>query len=111
MPNTVPAAGEAMPKVHTSITRRAVLGGFAMVAIPTGVAAAIEPSAEPAFDLQHWLETADPLQVAQYHAARLAAVMNEIDPKRAYRSCINHEFGFALIVGDDRPALVVRQEA
>lgn len=76
---------------------KGVLGGAAAGA--AGVPAVVaEP--EPKFDLENWLDAADPIAVADYHAARLAKVMALLDPKRVYRFHIRADKGYALIVGD-----------
>lgn len=84
-------------------TRRSLLKG---VLVGAGAEAAGVPAAaaEPApkFDLQNWLDTADPIAVADYHAARLAKVMGQLDPMRAYCFHINADEGFAMVVGDLR---------
>ncbi|CAN7398677.1 hypothetical protein LJR235_002388 [Pararhizobium sp. LjRoot235] len=79
----------------TQITRRTILGGLAATVAPLPAVAA------PALDLQYWLDTADPVQVAEYHAARLAEVMGAMNPARRWRSHIDREYNFALIVGDE----------
>ncbi len=86
----------------TSFTRRQSLGLFAAASIPpTAVVAgaAAQPAAKP-FDLQHWLDTADAEAVIAYHTAKLVEAMGVKDQTRAYRSTIDHENGFILIVGD-----------
>ncbi|WP_426238131.1 hypothetical protein [Pararhizobium sp. DWP1-1-3] len=88
----------------SSLSRRQALGLMAAVAVPptvvVAVAAASPIEQEP---LQHWLETSEPAQVAEYHAARLAEVMGLIDPERSWRFHIDHKHGFALVCGDSRP--------
>lgn len=75
------------------MNRRTFLGTMAAASVP------VSAVATPAFDLQKWLDTTDPVWVAEYHAARLAEVMNRLDPTRAFRSKIDRQAGFALIVG------------
>ncbi len=88
----------------TAISRRIMLGGFAATA--GGVIATSIPLPETSkatdehFDLQHWLDTADPKYVAQYHAARLTEVMSKVNPSRAYHAKFDHLNEFVLIVGD-----------
>lgn len=89
-----------MPK----ITRRFILGGMAVIATPTAALAMVP--AEVPLDLQHWLDTADPVQVAEYHAARLAEIMGVMNPDRRWRSHIDREHNFALIVGDERKTVI-----
>ena len=84
---------------HTpEINRRRLLLGLAAtsagaVAVAgTTIAVAAVPVA-PAFDLQHWLDTADPVDVAHYHATRLAETMNRINPGQWFAKIDNaHEF-------------------
>ena len=87
------------------ISRRTALGLMIGTAVPPTAVVAVAAASprEPAFDLQHWLNTSDPAEVAQYHAARLAEIMGAINPARSWRSHIDHEKCFALIVGDERP--------
>ncbi len=86
------------------LSRRKALGLIAAVAVPPTVVVAVAAASpfDPADTLQHRLSTSDPVHVAQYHAARLAEVMGEIDPARSWRSHIDHEHGFALVCGDLR---------
>ncbi len=101
----------------TEISRRTMLGSLAATAggvigtaIPLPAPAAVDEQsalAEKPFDLQEWLDNADPKWVAQYHAARLAEVMQRLDPTRSFRSKVDFAYGFALIHGDP---WVVRQE-
>lgn len=63
--------------------------------------AAAQPPVE-AFDLQHWLDTAEKTAVVRYHAARLAEAMAAIDQSRTYRNAVDYEFGFVLIVGETK---------
>nr|CAD6417933.1 hypothetical protein REQ54_01769 [Rhizobium sp. Q54] len=85
------------------ISRRAILGGGAslILADPIGGPVEAKQSQKEVFDLQRWLDETDPLFVAQYHAQQLAEVMGKIDDSRLYRSKIDHQHGFALIVGDE----------
>lgn len=86
------------------LSRRKALGLLTAAALPSvGVVAvaSAQPTAKP-FDLQNWLDTAEPGLVAEYHATRLAQVMGAIDPARSWRSHIDHQHGFALVCGDSR---------
>jgi hypothetical protein len=98
MPNPVQAAAEGLP----ILTRRKALGLLAAASIPptAAVAVAAAQPIEEAFDLQRWLDTAEPTAVIRYHAARLAEAMAAADPTRTYRDQVDYKRGFALIVGD-----------
>jgi hypothetical protein len=90
------------------ISRRKALGLMAAATIPSVgvVAIASAHPAEKPVDLQTWLDTAEPNWVAQYHAARLAEVMEAIDSSRTWRFHIDHKHGFALVCGDAREGCV-----
>lgn len=79
-------------------TRRTFLGGMAAASVP--VAAVAE---EPKFDLQNWLDTADPQVVADYHAGQLCKAMDKVSPWKKFRFNINTDLGFAFVVGDEKP--------
>jgi hypothetical protein len=95
------------------ISRRTALGLMAAVSVPptAAVAVAAAKPAPEAFDLQHWLDTADTNAIVNYHAARLAEVMNNRDPARSYRVHVEYKSGFVLVMGDPRKENVVTQEA
>lgn len=81
-------------------TRRTFLSGAALSTLPVAaVASAGDQPAKP-FDLQEWLNTADPDAVVHYHAGQLAAAMNRVDASRSYRVSVDYAKGFALAVGD-----------
>ncbi|NRQ13493.1 hypothetical protein [Ensifer sesbaniae] len=80
----------------TLLNRRSVLGGIAVLVAPPVAA----QSEQVAFDLQNWIETADPQEVASYLAEQLAATMRRANPGRSWRSVIEHEHSFVLICGD-----------
>jgi len=92
-------------------TRRSLLKGVLVGAAAgaAGIPAFADASGEipqltqngPKRDLQHWLDTADPYWVAQYHARRLADAMGRLDPAHAYSFRVNPEKGFAFIVIDE----------
>lgn len=96
-----------------ALSRRGLLSAIAVSAVP---AAAFGNPAETSADLQaaisvdDFLARATAAERVAYHANALAEVMAEMHPDRFWRSSINHENHFALIVGDDRPVFVVRQE-
>lgn len=101
MPNTsIPAAAEGLPK----ISRRSLLGGLAVMATPVAAAAAAAAAAQETskFDLRHWLETADPLALAHYHAGELTKAMDKVSQYKAFRYKIDDENGFVLIFGDKK---------
>lgn len=75
--------------------RRTFLGAAAVASLPVAAASAPKP-----FDLQEWLNTADPDAVVHYHAGQLAAAMNRVDAARSYRVNVDYRKGFALVVGD-----------
>lgn len=103
--NTVPAAGEAMPK----ITRRTILGGVACMTMPAAVASAqCEPLQR---SIDDFFAQASPAERARYYASALAEALAEMHPDSSWRSHINHDHRFALVVGDRRPVFIVRQEA
>lgn len=79
----------------TSVNRRSVLGGMVALVVPS----AAKPAAA-AFDLQHWIDTANPEEVAIYLGQQLAAAMFRANPDRSWRSIIDHKHHFALICGD-----------
>lgn len=87
--------------------RRTILKG----AFGIGAASVAGTANDKTLDLQHWLDTADPFWVADYHARRLAEAMGMLDRTRVYRFHVNADKGFALIVGDpieDRKAPIAR---
>lgn len=66
---------------------------------------------EPVSELQKFLDTASPPELAAYHACRLADAMAMMDETRAYSVSIDHHGGFALIRGhaiSGRPAPVAQ---
>lgn len=69
-----------------NITRRSALkGAVALSTLPVAaVASAGDQPAKP-FDLQEWLDTADPDAVVHYHAGQLAAAMNRVDAAVIHR--------------------------
>lgn len=105
-PEVIPSDTGGRREPHT-LARRAILKG----ALAIGAASIADTASSKTFDLQHWLDTADPFWVADYHARRLAEAMGMLDATRLYRFHVNADKGFALIVGDpivDRKAPVAR---
>lgn len=83
------------------MNRRTLLRLIPGAAIATTVPTITVANPAPAkFDLKTWLETADPKDVADYHASQLAKTMAKINNYRSWRYEICHEHSFALIVGD-----------
>ncbi|MBY3445533.1 hypothetical protein [Rhizobium laguerreae] len=102
MPNTTfPATAEALPK----ISRRTLLG-----AMTAAIPAAAVPGVSKTFDWNAFFAKATPEELARFHANALAEAMAKIHPELSWRHAIDHKNEFALIVGDKRPAFVVRQE-
>lgn len=96
-----------------TLSRRGLLSAIAVSAVPVAAfGKSAENSADPqsAISVDDFLARATPAERAAYHANALAEVMAEMHPDRFWRSSLNHEHKFALIVGDDRPVFVVRQE-
>lgn len=87
MPNTtVPAAGEAMPK----ITRRSLLGLMAgAVATPSALAAT------PVLPV-------DPVELCQHYADQLAAAMELVAPGGDWDVIVDHKTRCAIIVDKKR---------
>ncbi|CDZ60487.1 Hypothetical protein NGAL_HAMBI2605_10490 [Neorhizobium galegae bv. orientalis] len=77
-------------------TRRTFLGGIAVASLPVASVAAAAP-VTPSID--EFLAKANPAEKARYHANALAEAMNEHRPG-AYRTSIDHEYGFAIVVDD-----------
>ncbi|WP_434732880.1 hypothetical protein NL154_14990 [Rhizobium sp. YTUHZ044] len=102
MPNeTIPAAAEGLPK----LSRRKLLGAVA-AAIP----AAAAPTAVKTFDWNAFFAEASPAELARFHANALTEAMAKMHPELSWRHVIDHKVRFVLVVGDERPAYVVRQE-
>lgn len=82
-----------------TITRRLFLRNSAAAgAVGTAVAPAVAEPREP--DIQHFLDTASPIELAWYHALQLASAMDKLDETRAYRAMVDVPHGFAMVVGD-----------
>lgn len=88
------------------LSRRRTLGLLAGIAAPTVVTAQTNKASADDF-----LASASATARAQYHADALAEAMAELHPEKSWRSAINHECHFCLVVGDARPVFVVREEA
>lgn len=85
--------------MSSPVSRRVVLQG---ILVGGAVAAPVVTEAsEPQPDLQHWLDTADPYRVIDYHALRLADAMGKVDPSRTYVFRFDLDHGFGLLVGRD----------
>ncbi len=97
MPNKfVPAAATGLP----SVNRRSFLGGVAMVAIPsaTVMISAAPKASVPRVD--DFLAKAMPSEKVRYHSNALAEALAEMHPNRTWRSHVDHEHCYSLIVGD-----------
>ncbi|MEP7240575.1 MAG: hypothetical protein ABI697_06795 [Devosia sp.] len=97
------------------ITRRTLLAGLPAVAaasvVPVAIGAVRQPPA-PAFDLQRWLDTAEPQDVAEYHAFQLAKAMNRVNPGLWFAK-VETQGGWALVqrrADGDRPRGTIVQE-
>lgn len=84
--------------IRANITRRGALSTLA-AAGAAGLAAPQAAAAET-FDLQRWLDTAEPADVAKYHTMRLAEVMAELYPHRAYRILTDDDGAYVVAWGD-----------
>ncbi len=82
---------------QAAITRRSILGGVALAAIPVATNA---KAATPSID--DFLARASNAEKAWYHANSLAEIMEQMHPDHSFRSHINHEHQLALIIGDRR---------
>ena len=102
------------PQMPT-LSRRAMLSAFAVSALPASALATLAdqsagPQPEASVSVDAFLSRATAAERASYHANALAEVMAEMHPERSWRSMINHEHSFALVVGDERPVFIVRKE-
>lgn len=92
-----------------NITRRLFLRNTAAAG---AIGVSVSPAAsEPSSDLQRFLDTASPPELAAYHANRLADAMGMMDKTRAYSTFIDRDRGFALVRGhaiSGRPAPVAQ---
>lgn len=77
-----------------ALSRRGFLGVMTAAAIPVTATAA----------------EATPADRARFHAKALADAMAEMHPQMSWRHVIDHKLQFVLVVGDERPALIARQE-
>ncbi|MBY3361264.1 hypothetical protein HFN97_26180 [Rhizobium laguerreae] len=102
MPNTtIPATAEALPK----ISRRTLLG-----AMTAAIPAAAVPAILKTFDWNAFFAEATPAELASFHANALTEAMATMHPELSWRHVIDHKVQFVLVVGDERPAIQVRQE-
>jgi len=93
------------------MNRRTVLkAGLVIAASSHTAVATAETSAVASVRIDEFLNVATAAERARYHANALAEVMAELHPDRHWRSRVDHDGRFCLIVGDERPAYVLRQE-
>lgn len=78
-----------------ALSRRGFLGIMTAAAMPTTTVVAV----------------ADPEEQARFHAKALAEAMAEMHPELSWRHVIDHQVRFVLVVGDERPAPLAKQEA
>ncbi|WP_064828611.1 hypothetical protein [Rhizobium phaseoli] len=90
-----------------ALSRRGFLGVMTMAAIP---ATAVEAKAEE-FDWNRFFADATPAEIARFHASALTEIMAEMHPELSWRHVIDHQVRFVLVVGDERPAPLAKQEA
>jgi hypothetical protein len=100
MPKTIPAAGEAMP----SISRRSILTGIAVLALPTGAVSAerliekqIEALAPASISIDDFLARATPAERIRYHTNALVEAMAEKRPDRLWRTQTDGDGEFILV--------------
>lgn len=80
-----------------SITRRLFLRASAAVGAVGITSAGPAVSAKP--DIQTFLDTASPCELAWYHACQLADAMGRMDKSRAYVASVDVHRSFAMVVG------------
>jgi hypothetical protein len=86
------------------LTRRAALVGafasaaFALPSASPGFSAAEDGSATYC-NLQHWLDTAPPAEVAEYHADQLARALQKVHGG-GWRGVINNDTRLAVVMRD-----------
>lgn len=83
------------------MNRRTILkAGFVLAA--TSHTAVATAEVQPAkITIDDFLAKAAPSERARYHANALAEVMGEMHPDRSWRSHVDHQHSFCLIVGDE----------
>ncbi|MCH4546860.1 hypothetical protein MK632_13855 [Rhizobium changzhiense] len=107
MPNTpIPAAAEGLPK----ISRRTLLGAMTAAIPAATISATADPVSVKTFDWNAFFAEATPAELARLHANALTEAMATMHPELSWRHVIDHQVQFVLVVGDERPAFVGRQE-
>ncbi len=81
-------------------TRRSFLGGVAAASLPVATATAKPAPAQLSID--DFLSRASSSERVRYHANALTDALAELHPERSWRSHIDHEYFYALFVGDVR---------
>ncbi len=85
------------------MNRRPILkGGLALAATRHTAVAPADTTSAVTVSIDDFLSRASAMEKARYHDNALAEVMGEMHPEASWRSHINHEHNFCLIVGDER---------
>ncbi|MBM3091589.1 hypothetical protein GFB56_12260 [Ensifer sp. T173] len=85
-------------------TRRSFLGGVAAASLPVATATANPAPAQLSID--DFLSQASSSERMRYHTNALMDALAEMHPERSWRSHVDHEYYYALIVGDVRGGTV-----
>lgn len=84
------------------LSRRRLFAGLSVVAIPAAAAAELPRRGS---GIDDFLASALPSEKARYHANALAEAMTEMHPDKVWRSHIDHDRAFCLVVGDEQVAI------
>ena len=85
------------------MNRRTILkGGLALAATSHTAVAVADARASVKTSVDDFLAEASASERVTYHAEALTAAMREMHPGASWRSHINHEHNFCLIIGDER---------
>jgi hypothetical protein len=86
----------------TLVSRRKALGLMAAVTVPPAAILSVAAAEPHKVSIDDFLARASGSDRARYHANALAEVMAEMHPERSWRSHIDHDHCFSLVVGDLR---------
>lgn len=87
------------------MNRRTLLTGSLALAAANHATGAIANEEPQRVSIDDFLARSTPAERARYHSNALAETLADMHPERAWRTRIDHEHGFALVVGDLREDL------
>ncbi|TDH38563.1 hypothetical protein E2A64_05535 [Pseudohoeflea suaedae] len=85
-------------QLKAAISRRTMLAGMAVAAVP------VTAAAKPDLSIDCFLATATDADKARYHANALAEAMGAMHPDHDYVATVRHDLHVAFVVGHRREA-------